>query len=153
MANTYTQIYIQYVFTVKGRECLIQEAFRERLQSYIWGIVEGKNQKPLAVYCMPDHVHLLVSIKPSMSISDLIRDVKNNSSKFINDERLLPHKFNWQEGFGAFSYAKSQQDAVVKYILNQPIHHQKMTFRQEYLHFLKQFDVPYDERYLFEWIE
>jgi putative transposase len=153
MANTYTQIYIQYVFKVKGRECLIQEDFRERLQSYICGIVENKNQKPLAVYCMPDHVHLLVGIKPTMCISDLIRDVKNNASKFINDEQFIPHKFNWQEGYGAFSYAKSQQDAVVKYILNQPLHHQKMTFRQEYLNFLKKFDVPYDERYLFEWIE
>ena len=153
MANTYTQIYIQYVFTVKGRECLIKEDFRERLQGYICGIVENKNQKPLAVYCMPDHVHLFVGMKPTLCISDLIRDVKNNSSKFINDEQFIPHKFNWQEGYGAFSYAKSQQDAVVKYILNQPLHHQKMTFRQEYINFLKKFDVDYDERYLFEWIE
>lgn len=153
MANTYSQIYIQIVFAVKGRENLIKETFRDELEKYICGIVNGKNQKVLAVYCVPDHTHLLLSIKPNISISDLVRDIKVNSSGLINDRKFLRSKFHWQEGFGAFSYSKSHLDNVIKYIISQPEHHQKKTFKVEYLEFLKKFEVEYDERYLFEWID
>lgn len=153
MANTYSQIYIQIVFAVKGRENLVKETFRDELEKYICGIVNGKNQKTLAIYCMPDHTHLLVGLKPNLSISDLVRDVKNNSSGFINEKRFLNTKFHWQEGYGAFSYSKSQLDDVIKYITNQPKHHEKKSFREEYLDFLQKFEVEYDDKYLFEWID
>lgn len=153
MANTYSQIYIQLVFAVKGRENLVKESFREELEKYICGIVNGKNQKPLAIYCMPDHTHLLVGLKPNLSVSDLVRDVKNNSSGFVNEKKILKTKFHWQEGYGAFSYSKSQLDNVIKYIANQPEHHKKKSFREEYLDFLQKFEVEYDEKYLFEWVE
>lgn len=153
MANTYTQIYLQIVFAVKHRESLILEPFRDRLEKYICGIVNKKDQKPLAIYCMPDHVHLLVGLKPTMAASELVRDIKSNSSKFINEAKLLKFKFAWQEGFGAFSYAHSQLTAVIHYINNQPNHHKKCTFREEYLNFLKKFEVDYDENYLFNWLD
>lgn len=153
MANTYSQIYIQIVFAVKGRESLIKNAFREELEKYITGIVTNKKQKLLAIYAMPDHVHLLVSISPSMAVSELVRDIKANASLFINEKQWLKAKFSWQEGFGAFSYAKSQLNAVVQYILTQPEHHQKRTFKEEYLDFLHKFEIEYNEKYLFDWIE
>ncbi|WP_020603428.1 IS200/IS605 family transposase [Spirosoma spitsbergense] len=153
MANTYSQIYIQVVFAVKGRENLIGETFRDELEKYICGIVTGKNQKVLAVYCMPDHTHLLISLKPNNCISDLVRDIKANASGWINDRGFVKGKFNWQEGFGAFSYSKSHLDNVISYILSQPEHHRKKNFKEEYLDFLRKFDVDYDEKYLFDWIE
>jgi putative transposase len=153
MANTYSQIYIQIVFAVKGRENLIRESFREELEKYITGIIQGKKQKLLAMYCMPDHTHLMISMSPSVTISDLVRDIKSSSNSFIQEKQFLNTKFSWQEGFGAFSYSKSQLDNVVKYILNQPVHHKKRTFREEYLAFLKKFEVAYEEKYLFTWIE
>lgn len=153
MPNTYSQIYIQIVFAVKGRQNLIPEQSRTELQKYITGIVQKRDQKMLAIFCMPDHTHILVGLKPSILISDLVRDIKAGSSKFISDNNLVNGKFNWQEGFGAFSYSKSQIDTVIKYILNQEIHHKKRTFKEEYLNFLKKFEIKYDERYLFEWIE
>lgn len=153
MPNTYSQLFIQIVFAVKGRECFINESFREELQKYITGIVEGKNQKLYAIYCMPDHVHTFISLKPDMSISNLVRDIKANSSSFIKEKKWLNSRFSWQEGFGAFSYSKSQVDRVVKYVLNQKEHHQKKTFRQEYLAFLEKYAVSYDDRYLFEFYE
>ena len=118
MSNTYSQIYIQIVFAVKGRQNLISKNNREELHKYITGIVQSREQKMLAIFAMPDHVHILVGMKPNLSISDLVRDIKAGSSKYINDSKWIQGKFNWQEGFGAFSYAKSQQDIVVKYILN-----------------------------------
>lgn len=148
MANTYSQLYAQIVFAVHGREYFIVESFRERLQQYITAIVQNQGQKMMAVYCMPDHTHMLVSYKPDIAISNLVRDVKANSSSFIKDN--LNKAFSWQKGFGAFSYAKSQLSEVAGYISNQPKHHQKRTFREEYLEFLKRFEVEYDERYLFE---
>ena len=151
MANTYSQIHVQIVFAVKGRENLIKEEHREELQKYITGIINNKNQKTLAIYCMPDHTHILVGMKPNLSISDLVRDIKANSSSFVTDNKWVS-KFNWQEGFGAFSYSKSQLDLVVKYILNQAEHHKKRTFREEYLDFLQKFEIEYDEKFLFEWI-
>ena len=107
----------------------------------------------LAVFCMPDHTHLLVGLKPPMAISDLVRDVKAGSSNFINEKKWMQGHFNWQEGFGAFSYSRSQIDTVIKYILNQEEHHRKQTFREEYIDFLKKFEIEYNEKYLFEWIE
>ncbi len=153
MPNTYSQIFIQIVFTVKGRENLIQKKHREELHKFITGIVKNRDQKLLSIFAMPDHVHILIGLKPNISISDLARDIKAGSSKFINDNKWINGKFNWQEGFGAFSYSKSQVDTVVNYILNQEEHHKKETFKTEYLNFLNKFEIDYDEKYLFEWIE
>ena len=153
MSNTYSQIYIQIVFAVRGRQNLIQEQHRDELHKFITGIVRNRGQKLLAIFVMPDHTHLLVGIKPILAISDLVRDVKAGSSKFINDNHLVNGKFNWQEGFGAFSYSKSQIDHVIKYILNQKEHHKRQTFKAEYLEFLRKFEVEFNEKYLFDWIE
>lgn len=153
MANTYTQIYIQIVFAVKGRQNLIAKENREELHKFITGIVTNRGQKLFAVFAMPDHVHILASIGPTILISDLVRDIKAGSSKFINDKRWMSGKFNWQEGYGAFSYSKSSVDSVVKYILNQEEHHKKKTFRGEYLELLEKFEIEYDSKYLFEWVE
>ncbi|SDH90319.1 REP element-mobilizing transposase RayT [Chryseobacterium taeanense] len=153
MANTYTQIYIQIVFAVKGRQNLISKQNREELHKFITGIVTNRNQKLFAVFAMPDHVHILVSIGPTVLISDLVRDIKAASSKFINEKGWMRGKFNWQEGYGAFSYSKSSVDSVVKYILNQEEHHKKKTFKEEYLDLLQKFAIEYDSKYLFEWIE
>ena len=152
MPNTYSQIYIQIVFAVKGRENLIEEKNRCELQKFITGIVSKRNQKMLAIYAMPDHVHILIGMEPDISISDLVRDIKAGSSKFINDSKWINGKFNWQQGFGAFSYSKSHLDNVIKYILNQKEHHEKETFKVEYLNFLEKFGIEYNEKYLFEWI-
>ena len=153
MANTYTQIYIQIVFAVKGRQNLIAKENREELHKFITGIVTNRGQKLFAVFAMPDHVHILVSIGPTILISDLVRDIKAGSSKFINDNNWINGKFNWQEGYGAFSYSKSSVDSVVKYILNQEEHHKKKKFKEEYLGLLEKFEIEYDQKYLFEWIE
>jgi putative transposase len=153
MANTYSQIYIQIVFAVKGRENLIAKENREELHKFITGIVSNRDQKLLAIFAMPDHVHIFIGMKPSISISDLVRDIKAGSSKFINDGKWIKGKFNWQLGFGAFSYSRSHIDNVVKYILNQEEHHNKKTFREEYLDFLGKFEIEYDQKYVFDWIE
>jgi len=153
MANTYSQIYIHIVFSVKGRQSLIQNKWKVELHKYICGIVNGKEQKVYAIGGMADHIHLLISIKPSIAISDLVRDIKANSSKWINEKRIVIDKFQWQEGFGAFSYAQSQLDTVIAYIDNQEQHHRKKTFKDEYLDLLRKFNIEYDEKYLFEWIE
>ena len=153
MANTYSQIYIQIVFAVNGRQNLIAKENREELHKFITGIVTNREQKLLAIFAMPDHVSILVGLKPSISISDLVRDIKAGSSKFINDSKWIKGKFNWQEGFGAFSYSKSNLDNVVKYILNQEERHQKKTFKNEYLDFLEKFEIEYDSKYLFDWVE
>jgi len=153
MANTYTQLYAQLVFAVKGRQSLIQKEFREPLHQYITGIVQKRGQKMLAVFCMPDHAHIFVGFKPTLCLSDLVRDIKTNTSLFIKENNFTPVTFSWQEGFGAFTYAHSQLDSVCKYILNQEAHHSARTFKSEYLDFLAKFKVPYEERYLFEWEE
>jgi len=152
MANTYTQIYVQIVFTVKGRQNLILAEFREELQKYMSGIVQKRGQKMLTIYVMPDHAHILVGLNANITISDLVRDIKAGSSKFINDNNWIKGKFNWQEGFGAFSYSKSQLNNVIKYINNQEEHHSKKTFKEEYIEFLEKFEIEYNEKYLFEWI-
>ena len=153
MANTYTQLYIQIVFAVKGRENLIHEPIREKVEKYLCGAVSNKKSKPIAIYCNPDHLHILIGLHPTISISEMVRDLKASSSKWINEQKLLRGKFQWQEGFGAFSYGKSQIDAVVKYILNQPEHHRKKTFREEYIDFLEKFKIDYKEKYLFDWLD
>lgn len=153
MPNTYTQIYIQIIFAVKGREYFIKEAFREELQKYMTGIINNKKQKLYAIYCMPDHTHLFVSMKPDVSISDLTRDIKSNSSSFLKEKKFVADSFSWQEGFGAFSYAKSQAPTVVNYIVNQPEHHKRKTFQQEYLKFLEKFEIDFNPKYLFEFYD
>ena len=153
MPNTYTQIYIHIVFAVHARENLIDLRHKEELQKFIAGIITKKEPKLLAINCMPDHTHLLISILPNIVLSDLVRDVKNNSSRFINQKGWLEGKFRWQRGFGAFSYGHSQIDRVVKYILNQEAHHSQKKFKQEYLEMLDNFQVSYDNKYLFEWIK
>jgi putative transposase len=153
MANTYSQIHIQIIFAVKGREQLIKEEHREELQKYITGIITNKSQKLLAIYCMPDHTHIFMGIRPNIAVSDLGRDIKANSSSYITENNLTKSTFSWQEGYGAFSYSKSQVDAVVKYVLNQAQHHKKRTFREEYIDFLQKFEIQYDEKFLFDWIE
>lgn len=153
MAGTYSQIYIQVVFAVKGRENLIQKSWREELHKYISGIITGKEQKAIIVNGVADHVHCFIGLRPSMSISDLVRDIKNNSSKFVNEKGFVKGKFQWQEGYGAFSYAHSQVEQVYNYILNQEAHHQKKTFKQEYSEFLAKYEIEHKPEYLFEWLE
>ncbi len=153
MANTYTQIYIQVVFTVQGRQNLIKKQYREELHKYITGIISNRNQKMMAIFAMPDHVHILIGLTPDIALSDLVRDIKAGSSKYISENKWVLGKFSWQKGFGAFSYSKSQVDRIVKYILNQEEHHRKKSFREEYLDFLKKFDINFDEKYLFDWID
>ena len=154
MANTYIQIYIQIIFAVQGRQNLVAPSKREILQRYIAGIIKNNNQKLLAIYANPDHVHLLVGTNSlNFKISDFVREIKANSSRFINEEKWLNGKFNWQEGYGAFSYSKSQIDKVVNYILNQEEHHKKRSFKEEYLELLNKFEIQYEEKYMFEFYD
>ena len=152
MSGTYSQIYIHAVFAIKGRENLLHKPWREDVFKYMAGIIREKNQKPIIVQGIEDHVHLFIGIRPTMCISDLVRDIKNNTSKYINDRKLVIGKFSWQEGYGVFSYSHSHLDNVYQYILNQEQHHHKKTFREEYLELLQKFEVEHDEKYLFDWI-
>ena len=153
MADTYTKIYIHVIFTVQGRQNLIDNQHKDELHKYITGIIQNKKQKVIAINGMPDHIHILIGIKPDIALSDLMRDVKANSSKFINEKRWIAGKFNWQEGFGGFSYSHSQLDSVANYIKNQEEHHSRKTFKDEYLEMLKNFDVEYDPKYIFDWLD
>jgi REP element-mobilizing transposase RayT len=153
MPGTFTQLYVQIVFAVKGRLSLIPTQHKSELNQYIAGIIKGKNHKSIIVNGMPDHIHAFIGLKPVMAISDLVRDIKKNSSKFINDKKWVKGKFQWQEGYGAFSYSHSQIENVYKYILNQEQHHKKKSFREEYLELLKKFEIEYNEKYLFEWVD
>jgi putative transposase len=150
MANTYTQLYVQIVFAVEGRQFLIACERKEELQKYITGIVSGCGQKLIAIHCMPDHTHLFIGQKPSIALSDLVHEVKSSSTKFINGKRWVLGRFGWQEGFGAFSYSHSQIPAVARYIERQEEHHRRKTFRDEYLDLLKRFQVAHEERYVFK---
>ena len=152
MAGTFSQIYIQYVFAVKNRSNLLQKPFKDKVFKYMSGIISAKNQKSIIVNGVSDHVHILVGLKPSMNISELVRDIKNNSSNFINDQKWIPEKFSWQEGYGVFSYGHSQLDNVYQYILNQEQHHKKITFKDEYLKYLEKFEIEFKDEYLFDWI-
>lgn len=153
MANTYTQIYIQIVFAVSGRLSLIRAESKEEIYKYITGIVRNDKHKLIAINGMSDHIHILIGLNPSMSLSDLVRDIKSNSTNFINRKRLARGKFMWQEGYGAFSYGRSQLDAVVRYIQNQEKHHSRRSFRNEYLALLRKFEIEFDNRYVFEFLE
>ena len=153
MANTFSQVYIQIVFAVKGRDSFIKEPFHEELQKYISGIITNKGQKLYAIYCMPDHTHVFVSMHPDKAVSDLTRDIKANSSSFIKEKKFTEKSFSWQEGYGAFSYSKSQANDIVNYILKQPEQHRKKTFKEEYLDFLNKFEIDYNEKFLFEFYD
>jgi putative transposase len=150
MANTYTQIHLQFVFVVKYRNGLIHPSWKEELYAYIIGIISYHNHKVLAINGMPDHLHILIGMRPSQSISELLQDIKGSSAKWINEKGFLKQKFEWQEGYGAFSYSKSSVPNVINYIKNQEEHHKKKTFNEEYINFLKEFEVEYDERYVFK---
>jgi len=150
MADTYTQLYTHIVFAVKGRQRLIPKQHKEALHQYITRIITNKKQTVIRVNSMPDHIHILVGMTPDIALSDLVRDIKANSSKFINQKGWVVGRFEWQTGFAAFSYSHSQLDAVVSYIKNQEEHHSQLTFREEYLAFLKRFDVPYNPKYVFD---
>jgi len=153
MANTYTQMYIQYVFSVQGKHSFIKESFRDEIEKIMCGIITNNKCKPLAIYCNPDHTHIFVGMHPTIAPSKLMEQVKSGSSKWLNDKKIIKGKFSWQDGFGAFTYSKSQIDKVVKYVLNQPEHHKKQSFREEYLFLLEKFDIKYDPKYLFEWYD
>jgi putative transposase len=150
MANTYTQIYIHIVFAVEGRQNLIQPEHGEELRKYITGIITAQKHKLIAINNMPDHLHLLVGVRPDASLSDLVGDIKTGSSNFINKRRWVAGQFSWQEGFGAFSHSRSQLGTVIRYIENQPKHHAKKTFREEYIELLEKFEVDFNERYIFK---
>ena len=150
MANTYTQIHIQVVFTVQNRDCIIQNSWKEELYKYISGVIQNHKHKVLAINGMPDHLHILIGMRPTQSLSDLMQDVKGSSSKWINQKRFTKGKFSWQEGFGAFSYGKSQITQVIDYIKNQELHHQKRTFLEEFKDFLEKFEVDFDQRFIFQ---
>ncbi len=150
MANTYTKLYFHVVFAVKGRTNLIAVKWKEELYKYIAGITTNKNQKLIVINGMPDHIHLLLGLKPDNNLSDLIRDIKANSSKFINEKRWVPGKFEWQLGFGAFTLGHSQLGRIVNYIKTQEEHHKRKTFREEYIAFLKLYDIDYKTEYIFE---
>jgi len=153
MADTYTQIYIQIIFAVKNRNALIQPDWEEEIFKYITGIVQNKRQKMLAINGIQNHIHFLIGMKPTCCLSDLLREVKKSSNALINDKKFTSFKFEWQEGFGAFSYSHSQLAEVIQYISNQKEHHKKRTFKNEYEAFLKAFEIEFKNEYLFEWIE
>lgn len=150
MANTYTQIHIHFVFAVKFRQAIICDEWKAELYKYIAGIIKNNNHKLLAINGVSDHIHILIGIRPAQSISELMKNIKQDSSKWINKNRFLKSHFEWQEGYGAFSYSKSQLVAVVNYIQNQESHHKKKTFSEEYIDFLEKFEVDYDEKFIFK---
>ena len=150
MANTYTQIHIQAVFSVQNRQCIISDSWKNELYKYITGIIKNNKHKLLAINGMPDHIHFLFGLRPSQSISDLLQDIKGNSSKWINEKKFIKGKFSWQEGYGAFSYRKSDIHQIINYIRNQQEHHRRKSFTEEYLELLKEFNIDYDERYIFK---
>lgn len=152
-AGTFAQIYIQLVFVVKGRENLLRKDFRTEVFKYMSGIVTAKGQKSIIINGVEDHVHLFLGFKPSMRLSDLVRDIKNNTTNFINDKQFVRGKFSWQEGYGACSYSRSHIEKVYQYILNQEIHHQKKSFKEEYLELLDKFKIEYKEEFLFDFME
>ena len=153
MADTFSQIYIHLVFSVKGRQNIIHKVWREELFKYVSGIIKGRDQKVYAIGGMHDHIHILISLRPNCMASELVNSVKTNSSKWINSRGFVKGKFNWQEGYGAFSYGQSQLDHVIQYINNQELHHQRKSFKEEYIELLEKFNVKFDEKYLFDWVD
>jgi putative transposase len=153
MANTYTQIHIQAVFSVQGRYCTIRQPWKDELYKYISGIVSNNGHRILIINGMPDHIHLFFGMRPTQSLSELMQDIKGDSSKWVNQKRFIKSHFSWQEGHGAFSYNKSSVDNVIDYINNQEFHHLKKTFIEEYHEFLEKFEIDFDERYIFKHID
>lgn len=153
MANSYSQIYLQFVFAVKDRQSLVSKNNKEELHKYITSLVQSRKAKILAINCMPDHIHIFVGFKPNILISDFVKEIKVESNEFINNKNWVKGKFSWQEGYGVFSYSHSHINSVIKYVLDQESHHQKRTFKQEYLKLLEKFDIPFEEKYLFDFIE
>lgn len=153
MANTYTKVYIQYIFAVQNRISLINPRWEVELYNHITGIVQNQKHKLIAINGIPDHIHVFVGMHTTQSMSELMQDVKEYSSKWINKNGYTKGKFQWQDGYGAFSYSKSHIDNVYKYIMNQKEHPKKKTFIEEYIEFLEKFEVPYDERYIFKPVE
>ncbi len=153
MAGTFSQIYIQLVFAVKNRESLILPVWEEDLYKYISGIIRNKEQKMLAINGSANHIHILIGMKPNCCLSDLVREIKKSSNEFINENRFSKSKFQWQEGYGAFSYSHSSLDNVITYIANQKEHHRRKTFKEEYKAFLLKYQIEHKDEYLFEWIE
>ena len=153
MANTFTQIYIQLVFAVSGRLSLIRDENKEEIYKYITGIIRNDGHKLIAINGMMDHLHILIGLKPDMALSDLVRDIKSNSTNLINEKRLVRGKFAWQEGYGAFSYGHSQLDTIIHYIQNQENHHHRCSFKDGYLSLLKKFDIEFDGRYVFDFLD
>ncbi len=150
MANTFSQIYLQFVFAVKGRQSIIRKPYKEELHKYMTGLVQNRKSKMLAVHCMPDHTHLFVGIKPTVLISDFVKEIKVESNEFIKDKKWVKGRFGWQEGYGVFSYSHSHIGNVIRYIQNQEIHHSKKSFKDEYHELLKKFEIPFEEKYLFQ---
>jgi REP element-mobilizing transposase RayT len=153
MANTYTQLYIQLIFSVKGREHMIPKQYKDGVYKYMTGVIQGRKHKLLAINGMPDHIHIFIGLHPAQSISDLVEEIKTAATKYIKKQSWMKYDFSWQRGFGAFSYSRSHIDAVVKYIENQEEHHKKRTFREEYLDFLEKFEIEYDKRYVFDFFD
>lgn len=153
MPGTFSQIYIQVVFAVKNRECLIRSSWEEELYKYISGIIQNKGQKTLQINGMPDHIHFLIGMKPSCCLSDLIREVKKSSTNFVKEKCFIKSKFQWQEGFGAFSYSHSSLDSVIGYIQLQKEHHRNKSFEEEYKSLLNSFNIEFKDEYLFELLE
>ena len=151
--GTFSQIYIQVVFSVKGRYSLIHSSWEAELYKYITGIISNKGQKLIAINGMPDHIHILIGMKPSCCLSDLVREIKKSSNKFIAEKRFTKYAFSWQEGYGAFSYSHSALDNVIRYINNQKEHHKTKSFKDEYKEFLIKFKIEHKDEYLFDWIE
>jgi REP element-mobilizing transposase RayT len=153
MANTYTQIHIQAIFAVQSRNCTLRKMWKNELFQYITGIIQNHGHKVLAINGIPDHIHVLFGMRPTQSLSDLMQDIKGDSSKWINQKGFIKTRFSWQDGYGAFSYSKSHVNQVIDYIKNQEIHHRRRSFIEEYLEFLEKFEVPFDERYIFNPVE
>ena len=153
MGDTYTQLFVQIVFAVRGRVNFIGKEHRELVHRHVTAVMQNDGHKMLSVFCMPDHIHFLAGLNPAQSISDMVLDVKRASTNMLNEKGLFNGHFNWQKGFGAFSHSKSQVPDVINYILNQEAHHQQKTFRQEYHEFLDKFGIAYKEEYLFEFYE
>jgi putative transposase len=153
MSGTFSQIYIQLVFAVKGRESLISSTWEEKLYRYITGIIKQHNQKSIAINGMPDHIHILLGMKPSCCLADLVREIKKSTNQYIKENGLIKNKFRWQDGYGAFSYSHSTLNKVIDYIIDQKEHHKLRTFKEEYFEILKKFEVEHKNEYLFEWIE
>jgi REP element-mobilizing transposase RayT len=150
MANTYSQAYFHLIFSPKNRQALIQRTWKNELEKYITGIIQNNKHKLLAIGSMPDHIHIFIGYYLNHRISDLVEEIKTSSNKWINDNKLSRYKFEWQKGYGAFTHSHSQIDAIIKYVLNQEQHHQRRTFKEEYLEILKKNDIKYNDDYLFD---